>query len=115
MKRLHADPEFAAMIAESGRKQMKRILEPLKADPDFRAAASKRMKQMRADPNFAAKQRAATQRLFDDPEYVAAHAKAASERMIRRNADPEFRAAASKRMKQWHLERKRKHSSSKNR
>lgn len=110
LKRLHADPEFGAMRAESGRKQIKKLVKKLRADPKFRDAASKRMKELRADPEFAVKQVAAMKQLHADPSFATTNAARARETMKRLHADPDFRAAASKRMKQRHVERKLKRS-----
>ena len=82
LKRLHADPEFAARLA---------------------AGARERMARKHADPEFAARQaagaRKSLKRLHSDPEFAARHAAAASERMQRLHADPEFAAANRERMK----------------
>ena len=51
MRKLHADPEFAAAHAERMRK--------LHADPEFAAAHAERMRKLHADPEFAAKLKAA--------------------------------------------------------
>jgi hypothetical protein len=88
LKRLNADPEFAAARDERASERMKR----LNADPEFAAAAGERMKRLHSDPEFAAArdERASERmkRLHADPEFAAA----AGERMKRLNADPEFRA-----------------------
>jgi hypothetical protein len=55
MKRLSADPKFAAKRDAAALAQMKR----LNADPKFRSANRARMKRQRADPVFAAKRLAA--------------------------------------------------------
>ena len=59
MKRLNADPEFAAKQAAAATECMKR----LHADPEFvakqAAAASERMKRLHADPEFEQKRIAA--------------------------------------------------------
>ena len=54
MRKLHADPEFAAAHAERARERMRR----LNADPEFAAAHAERMRKLHADPEFAAKIRA---------------------------------------------------------
>ena len=66
MRRLHADPEFAAAHAERAAERMRR----LNADPEFAAANAERMRRRHADPEFA-----------------AAHAERSAERMRRRHAD----------------------------
>jgi hypothetical protein len=71
MKRLHADPEFAARHA---------------------AAASARLKRLHADPEYAAANRERMKRRRSDPEFAAQQAAAASERMKRQHADPAFEA-----------------------
>jgi hypothetical protein len=75
IKRMHADPEFAARLAERARERMKR----LHADPDFAARQ-------------AAGARKSLKRLHTDPEFAARHAAAASARLKRLHADPEFEA-----------------------
>ena len=50
MRRLHADPEFAAAHAERAAERMRR----LNADPEFAAANAERMRRRHADPEFAA-------------------------------------------------------------
>src|ERR1700731_4680118 len=92
MKRLHADPEFAARIAAAARERMKR----LHADPEFAArqaaAARKSLKRLHANPEFAAANRERMKRMRSDPDLAARQAAAASERMKRLHADPEFEA-----------------------
>jgi hypothetical protein len=109
MKRMHADPEFAARLAERARKRMKRM----HADPDFAArqaaGARKSLKRLHTDPEFAARHAAAAsermQRMHADPEFAAAN----RERMKRRRRDPDFAArqaaAASERMRRQHADR----------
>jgi hypothetical protein len=108
MKRLHADPEFAARLAAGASERMKR----LHADPEFAArlaaGARKSLKRLHTDPEFAARHAAAAsarlKRLHADPEYASAN----SERMKRRRRDPGFAArqaeAARERMKRQHTD-----------
>ena len=114
LKRLHADPEFAARHAATASENLKR----LHADPEFAArhaaAASERMKRLHADPEFAAAHAERSSKIMTalhaDPEFAARHAAAASENMKRLHADPEFAArhaaAASENMKQRHALRR---------
>ena len=92
MKRLHADPEFAARQAAAARKSLKR----LHTNPEFAArhatAVRERLKLLHADPEFAAANRERMKRLRSDPDLAARQAAAASERMKRLHADPEFEA-----------------------
>jgi hypothetical protein len=92
MKRLHADPEFAARQAAAARESLKR----LHADPEFAmrhaAAASARLKRLHADPEYATANRERMKRRRRDPEFAARQAAAASECMKRLHADPEFEA-----------------------
>jgi hypothetical protein len=71
MKRLHADPEFAARHSATARARLKR----LHADPEYAAANRDRMTRRRHDPKFAALQAAAAstcmKRLHTDPEFEA--------------------------------------------
>ena len=104
MKKLHADPAFAAAHAERSREKMKK----LNADPEFAAAHAKRsrekMKKLHADPAFAAAHAERMKKLNADPAFAAAHA----ERMKKLHADPDFAAAhkerGSKRMKKLHAD-----------
>ena len=79
MRRRHADPEFAAANAERMRR--------LNADPEFAAANAERMRRRHADPEFAAANAERMRRLHADPEFAAAHAERSAERMRRRHAD----------------------------
>jgi hypothetical protein len=92
MKRLHADPEFAARQAAAARKSLKR----LHTNPEFAArhatAVRERLKLLHADPEFAAANRERMKRMRSDPDLAARQAAAASERMKRLHADPEFEA-----------------------
>lgn len=111
---VHANSDMAALLKEH-------LLRAYQADPEFKAAKSKRMKALHADPEFAARQRAASSKvmkalnadpefkagvvnriraLHADPEFKAALVK----RMKALNADPEVRAVASKRMKALHAD-----------
>ena len=51
MRKLHADPEFAAKNAERGRERLRK----LHADPEFAAKNAERLRKLHADPEFAAK------------------------------------------------------------
>ena len=92
MKRLHADPEFAARLAAGARKSLKR----LHTDPEFAArhaaAASARLKRLHADPEYASANSERMKRRRRDPDFAARQAEAARERMKRQHADPEFEA-----------------------
>ena len=87
MRKLHADPEFAAAHAERMRKR--------NADPEFAAANAERMRKLHADPEFAAAHAERMRKLHADPEFAAANA----ERMRKLHADPEFAAANAERMR----------------
>jgi hypothetical protein len=82
MKRMNADPAFAAKPDE-------RTYRLSEAGRSERVA---RMKRMNADPAFAAKRDERMKRLHTDPVFVAKQAAAASENMKRLHADPVFAA-----------------------
>ena len=96
MRRLNADPEFAAAHAERMRRRH--------ADPEFAAANAERMRRLNADPEFAAANAERMRRRHADPEFAAAHAERSAERMRRRHADPEFAAAHAERMRRLHAD-----------
>jgi hypothetical protein len=74
MRRLNADPAFAAASAERSRETMRR----LNADPAFAAANAERSRER-------------MRRLHAEPAFAAANAERSRERMTRQNAEPEFR------------------------
>ena len=100
MRRLHADPEFAAAHAERAAERMRR----LHADPEFAATHAERMRRRHADPEFAAANAERMRRRHADPEFAAAHAERSAERMRRLHADPEFAAANAERMRRLHAD-----------
>ena len=86
MRKLHADPEFAAARDERAAERMRK----LNADPEFAAANAERMRKRHADPEFAAANAERMRKLHADPEFAAAHAERAAERMRKLNADPRY-------------------------
>jgi hypothetical protein len=76
MRKLNADPEFAAANAKRSSERMRKR----HTDPEFAAANAERMRKLNADPEFA-----------------AANAKRMSERMRKLNADPVMKAKVGRR------------------
>lgn len=72
MRKLNADPEFAATNAERTAERMRK----LHADPEFAAAHAERMRKLNADPEFAAanaermRKRHADRRGYEIPQWV---------------------------------------------
>lgn len=105
MREMHADPEVKARVAERARK---RAADPnsmfsikrdrLKADPAWLAARSAQISALNADPEFKAahsrRQSVQWTKLHAKPEFAAA----TKARMEAMNADPKFKEATRQRM-----------------
>ena len=76
----------------------------LNADPEFAAARAARIRARHADPEFAAAHRERIRALNADPEFAAARDARSSETMRALNADPEFAAARDARMRAIHAD-----------
>lgn len=82
IQKMHADPEFAAKLAERARERMRE----LHADPEFAAKNAERMRKLHADPEFAARRDERIRRLHADPEFAAANSERAREHIRKLNA-----------------------------
>src|SRR5208282_1984070 len=95
MKKLHADPTFAAACKERGRK----LSEKLRLTPAFvtlrNASASKTFIRLNADPIFAKERNDRFRNLYENPILAEAHL----QRLNKMNADQVFAAVRDARMK----------------